>query len=364
MIVHITLSAMIACVIDIILIMNISLINQFIQNLGYKGNLFRPTEQTMIGQILIYLVIGILIFTLCFALMQRPQIKYMQKISSAMQDISNGDLTRSVEVEGDDELASIALEMNKMAQQVRTLMEREREAEQTKNELITNVAHDLRTPLTSVIGYLKLLSGGPELPPEIRRHYISIAYQKASHLQDLIEDLFGFTKLNYGTMTAEMGELDIVKLLGQLLDEFYPAFNRYHLKYQYHSNVPSQKIIADGTLLARLFDNLINNAIKYGYEGKIIRVLLEAKDTQVIIQVINYGNIIPKEELDAIFKKFYRMEQSRSSSTGGTGLGLAIAKDITELHNGSITVRSSLDGTVFEVILPVQPSDQPKPFQA
>ena len=119
-----------------------------------------------------------------------------------------------------------------MAEQVRSLMEREREAERTKNDLITNVAHDLRTPLTSIIGYLELLSSNRPLDEEMRKKYLSIAYQKSCHLQVLIEDLFGFTSLGYGKITAKMAELDIVNLLAQLLDEFYPIFEQNHLEYQ------------------------------------------------------------------------------------------------------------------------------------
>ena len=199
-------------------------------------------------------------------------------------------------------------------------MEREREAERTKNDLITNVAHDLRTPLTSIIGYLELLSSNRPLDEEMRKKYLSIAYQKSCHLQVLIEDLFGFTSLGYGKITAKMAELDIVNLLAQLLDEFYPIFEQNHLEYSYNTNVPSKIIVGDGTLLARLFDNLLNNAVKYGNDGKMINVILNAEETAVTIQVINFGSIIPANELNTIFEKFYRMEQSRSTQTGGTDL--------------------------------------------
>ena len=159
--------------------------------------------------------------------------------------------------------------------------------------------------------------------------------------------------MNYGKMLVQMGELDIVKLMEQLLDEFYPVFSSQNLECKYHSNISSLKITADGTLLARLFDNLINNAVKYGSDGKRIEVDLEAVDDGVIIKITNYGKVIPAAELEMIFDKFYRVEQSRSLDTGGAGLGLAIAKSITQLHGGSIQAKSSLKGTVFQVWLPV-----------
>ena len=148
-----------------------------------------------------------------------------------------------------------------------------------------------------------------------------------------------------------VGKVDIVKLLGQLLEEFYPNFAEKNLSYELHSNVPARVIDADGNLLARLFDNLINNAIKYGADGKRVLVQIQADEETVTIAVTNYGYVIPEDELPLIFNKFYRVEQSRSTHTGGTGLGLAIAKSVVEMHGGSIQVKSDLDGTVFTVKL-------------
>ena len=355
---------MLACVLDFLLIISIKLINRFINDLGYENVVLQANDRTTLFLTLLYILIGILIFSVSFALMQHRQVQYMQKLSIAMHKISNGDLTTTVDIEGDNELSQMAMELNQMAEQVRSLMEREREAERTKNDLITNVAHDLRTPLTSIIGYLELLSSNRPLDEEMRKKYLSIAYQKSCHLQVLIEDLFGFTSLGYGKITAKMTELDIVNLLAQLLDEFYPIFEQNHLEYSYNTNVPSKIIVGDGTLLARLFDNLLNNAVKYGNDGKMINVILNAEETAVTIQVINFGSIIPANELNTIFEKFYRMEQSRSTQTGGTGLGLAIAKNIVDAHNGSITAESSLNGTIFKVVLPTIPSNQKQPFSS
>ncbi len=374
-IIHSCISGIVACIIEFFLITNITVIDKFLKQLGYSGTLFRTTIQhsntiynstdniknaltqpvavNVTGLVLFVTLVGICVFVLCFALLQRHQIKYMEEISCAMKDISGGDLNRTVEVKGDDELSDIALELNKMAEDIKDLMEREREAEKTKNELITNVAHDLRTPLTSILGYLDLLSNNNKLTSETREKYLVIAFQKARHLQNLIEDLFGFTKMSHGTISIQVAPIDIVKLLEQLLDEFYPAFVDNHLEYHYETNTNSLILNADGTLLARLFDNLINNAIKYGKDGKIVNVKLFMAESHVIIQVVNYGFVIPDKELALIFNKFYRVEQSRSSNTGGTGLGLAIAKNIVDLHGGTIEARSSLKGTVFEVKLPL-----------
>ena len=303
--------------------------------------------------VLLYVLAGIAVFAVTFLLLQSRSMNYITRISAAMQNISEGDLNTTVEVVGDDEFSSMAANLNKMVEEIRELMDRERESERTKNELITNVAHDLRTPLTSIIGYLELLSGPVSLDPEMQKKYIHITYTKAKRLQKLIEDLFGFTKLNYGKISMRVGKVDIVKLLSQLLEEFYPNFMEKHLAYELQSNVPAKVIQADGNLLARLFDNLINNAIKYGAEGKRVLVKVQATDTVVTVSVTNYGYVIPKEELPLLFEKFYRVEQSRSTNTGGTGLGLAIAKNIVDMHGGTIGVTSDLNGTVFTVKLKV-----------
>ena len=303
---------------------------------------------------ILYVIIGIVIFSVSFLTLLKRSLRYISEISDAIQSISEGDLNTEVRVVGDDEFSQMAANLKKMEEDIRELMDKERESERTKNELITNVAHDLRTPLTSIIGYLELLSGNSAaLSDEMRKKYIDIAYSKSKRLQKLLEDLFGFTKLNYGKVSMNVGKLDIVKLLSQVLEEFYPNFMEKDLTYELKSNVPAQVITADGNLLARLFDNLINNAIKYGADGKKIIVKIHSDQEIVTISVTNYGYVIPKEELPLIFNKFYRVEQSRSVYTGGTGLGLAIAKNIVDMHGGTIDVASDLDGTVFTVRLKV-----------
>ena len=350
-------SALIACMVDIFLVTNVSIISRYLSQTGRENSLtaLLTVQGGEILGILIYVIAGILVFSAAFLLLQYRSMKYIGKISSAMQSISEGDLNTSVEVVGDDEFSAMAANLNKMVEDIRDLMDREREAERTKNELITNIAHDLRTPLTSIIGYLELLRSGQNavMPPELEKKYIDIAYTKSKRLEKLIEDLFGFTKMTYGKMAMKVGQVDIIKLLSQLLEEFYPSFAEKNLTYELSSNVPGKVIAADGNLLARLFDNLINNAIKYGADGKRILVKVHAEDEIVAVSVVNYGHVIPEQELPLIFNKFYRVEQSRSSSTGGTGLGLAIAKNIVEMHGGAIQVESDLNGTVFTVKLKV-----------
>ena len=346
-------SAVVTVLIEVFLVTNVSLIATYMDNAGIDNFFISILVSFDVVVILMYVLFGILVFTVTFMILQEKSLRYITKISDAMQNISEGDLNVTVEVEGDDEFSSMAANLNKMVEDLKELMDKERESERTKNELITNVAHDLRTPLTSIIGYLELLSGDVKLEPEIQKKYINIAYVKTKRLEKLIEDLFGFTKMNYGKLSMHVGQVDVVKLLSQLLEEFYPSFVDKNLSYELQSNVPVMVSTADGNLLARLFDNLINNAIKYGADGKRIMVKLHADDEIVTVSVINYGYVIPADELPLIFNKFYRVEQSRSTNTGGTGLGLAISKNIVDMHGGTITVTSDLSGTVFTVKLKV-----------
>jgi signal transduction histidine kinase len=353
-IVNILYSALVSCLVEVFLVTNLGMLARYARESQWNNALMGLIYDSDTVIVLGYVMLGIMVFSVTFLLLQERSMAYIGKISDAVRDISEGDLNTTIEVVGDDEFSAMAANLNKMVEEIRQLMDKEREAERTKNELITNVAHDLRTPLTSIIGYLEILSGkSAPLTPEMQTKYIDIAYSKSKRLEKLIEDLFGFTKLNYGRISMRVTKVDIIKLLGQLLEESYPNFSNKGLSYELQSNVPAKVILADGNLLARLFDNLINNAIKYGAEGKRILVRVHAAAETVQVSVTNYGYVIPAEELPLIFDKFYRVEQSRSTHTGGTGLGLAIVKNIVDMHGGDITVKSDLNGTVFTVTLKV-----------
>lgn len=350
---HIVYSAIITCLVEVFLITNLSMVARYIQQSGKVSALVHFILGQHLAVVILYVLLGIVIFSVTFMILEEPGIRYLGRISDAVQSISQGSLNTEVDVTGDDEFSAMAANLNKMSSDIRKLMDKEREAERTKNELITNVAHDLRTPLTSIIGYLELLAGNTQIPQEMQHKYIEIAYSKSRRLEKLIEDLFGFTKLNYGKIAMHIGQIDIVKLLEQLLEEAYPNFEEKNLSYDLQSNVPAKIISADGNLLARLFDNLIGNAIKYGADGKRVLVKIHGEEDTVTVSVTNFGRVIPADELPLLFNKFYRVEQSRSATTGGTGLGLAIAKEIVDMHGGTIRVASDLNGTVFTVKLQV-----------
>lgn len=351
MVKNVLISGIITGVAEFFMVMNLSMVGKLIEIRTRYSSMSSRVEYITLLAAMILVVIGILIFSVSFLILENRKIDFITEIYEGIRKLADGDLDTHVEVIGDDEFSDMALEINHLGEEIKNLIERERKSEKTKHELITNIAHDLRTPLTSIIGYVELLHTKETLTEEQRKQYTGIVLNKAKRLESLIENLFDLTKLNYGKITMNVQQIDIVKLLSQLLEEAYPGFAEHQLEYELKSNEKKIEIKGDGNLLARLFDNIISNAIKYGKDGKKVEVVITGEEDCVTVDIVNFGKIIPEEEIPYIFDKFYRVEQSRSEETGGTGLGLAIARDITQLHGGTIEARSSLQGTEFRVVL-------------
>ena len=226
-----------------------------------------------------------------------------------------------------------------------------RENEEKKDELIVYLAHDIKTPLTSMIGYLSLLSEVKDMPEEQRERYIDIALDKSYRLEELINELFEVARFNSEKIILEKEELNLNLMFAQMIDDFYPILKEMDKEITFYAD---EEIIlyADSDKLSRVFNNLIKNAIYYSKEKTSIKVTAREEGKKVIVQVTNQGKQIPKEKLDRIFENFYRLDSSRTSKTGGSGLGLAIAKEIVELHQGKISAFSKEDETTFTVVLP------------
>ncbi len=298
-------------------------------------------------------IVGMLLFVMYFLWLSRSIIQDLSHISDRITSIAKGNLDETISIERQDEIGEIANRVNEMTEEIVRLIRSEREALQTNKDLITCVAHDLRTPLTSVLGYLQLAMDTEKYDSEQRQKFAQIASQKASRLEGLIEDLFSYTKLMSGEITLHRCEIDIVKLLEQMVEEFYPLFQDNGLECLFTKKTDGILACLDPELIARAIQNLLSNAVKYGKDGKQILLSIEKQSSTIKICVTNYGLIIPKESLDMIFEKFYRVEESRSRRTGGTGLGLNIAKEIIVLHGGKIGVESGEQGTKFTVSLPL-----------
>ena len=224
-------------------------------------------------------------------------------------------------------------------------------AEQRKNDLVVYLAHDLKTPLTSVIGYLTLLRDERQISEELREKYLSISLEKAERLEDLINEFFEITRFNLSSITLEYSSVNLTRLLEQLTYEFQPMLSEKNLTYSLEME-RDMTLRCDVDQMQRVLDNLLRNAVNYSFEGGTIRIGASQEGEYMKIRFSNRGNTIPKEKLERIFEQFYRLDTARSSRSGGAGLGLAIAKEIVELHQGTITARSEDERIEFEVTLP------------
>lgn len=228
-----------------------------------------------------------------------------------------------------------------------------KEAEKQKSDLLVFLAHDLKTPLTSVIGYLSLLHENPELSPEQRAKYMDITLEKAYRLEELLNEFFDITRMNLRTMVISRSKVDLTMMLYQIADEFYPVLEEKGLTAVL--DVESGLLITgDADKLARVFDNLLRNAVAYSYENTCVCIEASQEGEDIWIRVSNQGDEVPPEKLALIFEKFYRVDSSRGTKTGGAGLGLAIAKEIVELHGGTIQVRSEGHQMEFSIQLPAR----------
>lgn len=290
-------------------------------------------------------------------------IEYIRKLRRSIQQVTSGNYGVQCEVEYDDELGSLAANINvlsktllakekeseKLKEKERAALDIERNAERQKNELITNVAHDLRTPLTTIVGYLELIKDDTALSKEDVHKYSGIAYEKSIRLQEMMDDLFEFTKLDNADIKLNMSMINLSGLIMQMTDEFYPSFKDCNITPIV--DLPEENIYVqgDGQLLARVFDNLISNALKYGCHNTDLKIEVSGDEKYATVKVINHGDTIASEDIPLLFNKFYRTDSSRNSKTGGTGLGLAITKNIVDLHHGDISVTSDDQITTFIV---------------
>lgn len=226
-----------------------------------------------------------------------------------------------------------------------------KEAEQRKNDLIVYLAHDLKTPLTSVIGYLTLLRDEGQISEELRKKYLSISLEKAERLEDLINEFFEITRFNLSNITLEYSQVNLTRMLEQLTYEFKPMLMEKNLQCRLNAQ-PGMTLRCDVDKMQRVLDNLLRNAVNYSFENSVIEVSAACANGTVTITFANSGNTIPPEKLARIFEQFYRLDTARATRSGGAGLGLAIAKEIVERHGGTIAAESHDERIVFTVRLP------------
>ena len=297
----------------------------------------------------VFLVIGfIILFLIFYNLLVKRMLHYLSSVEAAIDAIQREDDEQIVLV---PELKP--LEDKLMALRA-TLKRKEMEtaiSEQKKNDLVVYLAHDLKTPLTSIIAYLTMLDQRKSMPDEDRDKYIHVTFEKASRLRELINEFFEITRFNLQDIVLEKEQLNLSFLLEQLADESYGVLKDKYLTCSVKTD-DDLMVMGDPDKLARVFDNLLRNAIAYSYTDTEIEIEARAKGTDIVITFENQGHEIPEQNLKLIFEKFYRVDNARSSQTGGSGLGLSIAKRIVELHGGIIEATSDWERTTFTVVLP------------
>jgi two-component system sensor histidine kinase VanS len=300
-------------------------------------------------EIFIYVAIAISILILCRVMLSKFA-KYFDEINTGIDIL----------IQNEDKQIELSAEMEFMEQKLntlkRTLEKREQDAklaEQRKNDVVMYLAHDIKTPLTSVIGYLSLLDEAPDMPVEQKAKYVHITLDKAYRLEQLIDEFFEITRYNLQTITLTKKHIDLYYMLVQMTDEFYPQLASNGKQAVIHAS-EDLTVSGDPDKLARVFNNILKNAAAYSEDDSVIDITAGLSGDVVSIVFKNAGSI-PKDKLAAIFEKFYRLDDARSSDTGGAGLGLAIAKEIIVQHGGQIYAESNDNYTTFTVELPALP---------
>lgn len=296
-----------------------------------------------------FLVIGFLcLFSLFFYAALSKMVKYLNQVETGIDNIV---LDSADSIHMITELKPIETRLNEIKQILKKQEQEVIEGEKKKNDLIVFLAHDLKTPLTSIVAYLTMLDSYQDMPEEERQRYTHIALEKSIRLGELISEFFEITKFNLQDIVLEPVELNLSMMLEQLADELYGVLREKNLTCEVEA-AEDMVVYGDADKLARVFDNILRNAVSYCYPNTKIRIQAEMTEEGNRIVFSNRGKQIPKEQLGTIFEKFYRLDEARHSTTGGAGLGLAIAKEIVELHGGTIWAESDDEETRFIVMLP------------
>ena len=288
----------------------------------------------------------------CIAITYRyisKPLHYLDEIIAASKHLAK---PTDEQIELPAQIKNVQDELNLIREQALRNAALAKEAEQRKNDLIVYLAHDLKTPLTSVIGYLTLLRDEPQISQELRVKYTGIALNKAERLEELINEFFDITRFNLTSISLELEKINLTRMIEQITFEFNLILENKGLMWtkQFAQDI---EVVCDPDKLERVIDNLIRNAVNYSYPDTEINVLLEQTDKSAVLKIKNKGKTISEEKLGRIFEQFFRLDSSRGTSTGGSGLGLAIAKEIVELHGGTIKAESADESILFTVELPL-----------
>ncbi len=297
---------------------------------------------------LIWLAASLIVFIVLLRIILNWFTRYFDMVNQGISAILNTD----EEIHLPSEMAATERKLYDVKAELKQRTLEAQLAEKRKNELVMYLAHDIRTPLTSVIGYLNLLSEAPDMPAEQRAKYVGITLDKAYRLEKMVNEFFEITRYNFQQIDINKETIDLYYMLVQIIDEMSPVLSSNGNTAILHAD-ENLTVYGDPDKLARVFNNVLKNAAAYSFPGTEILITGCENEDSILISIENKGKTIPKDKLAVIFEKFYRLDESRMSNTGGSGLGLAIAKEIIALHDGTITAESANDTVVFTITLPI-----------
>ena len=316
-----------------------------IQSKTLKAEITYTTELVYI----ISITIAFVLFVILIFLGVRKKIIYIQYICGALDKLSKGDLKYEVEIKGEDELAQVAKEINIMEKALLEKIEGERNIEKQKSELITNISHDLKTPLTIILGYLDILRIKQYKSDEERDKYIDITYEKATSLNKMVIKLFELVKLSDKENTLNKREVNINKLLKQVALDYAPLAEEKGITIDSICSKENINLNVDLDKICRVFNNLMDNAIKYSPKNGIVNIILEKDEIGARIIFKNKCTNLKEMDVRQLFNRFYRGDKARNSSIEGSGIGLSIVRNIVELHDSNIWAEIK-DGDILFIL--------------
>ncbi|WP_252233808.1 HAMP domain-containing sensor histidine kinase [Clostridium sp. ZS1] len=297
--------------------------------------------------------LGIAVFLITFVSLVNRKVKYIKFLTKEVKVIKDEGFGKTIKVKGKDELSELCQSINDMSLELRKKIDNEKIIEKNKNELITSVSHDLRTPLTSIIGYVDLLKKNEFNDKEKFDNYIEVIDERTKSLNRLINELFEYTKLTSHDIKLNYSRLEIVSLIEQMVGEYTPIFNKENLEVVKDITDKDIFINADIEKIVRVLENLLTNVIKYSVKNSKVLIKLFEENDYVVVSVSNKAKDIAEDDLKNIFERFYKVDKSRKEQDS-TGLGLSIVKRIVELHNGEIDVNLNEDIIEFKISLPLE----------
>ena len=359
------------CIVFLLYLGILVMVSQLINEPGFISVEFSAREVWHIEheQIAFYkniFTITSVVFAVAFTywrLMRRYQQMQLNHILEELHLIADGQYDRRIPFRLSGDMGQVVNSINRLVDSTVNALEDERAIEKSKDELITNVSHDIRTPLTSIIGYLGLIVNQPNVESADAKRYAEIAYSKAEQMKLLVDDLFEYTTTRPNGAPLRLNDIPIVNFLEQVAADFELEAQKRKVAIEVLPNNRDVVLELDAEKMVRVINNLLSNAIKYGHEDSVITMEVLRNDGVVTIAVRNAGDPISKEVLEQLFARFYRAEASRSKETGGTGLGLAIAENIVKSHGGMMYAESENGQTSFYVCLPEENQGSLKQFK-